>query len=201
MYTLFRPNIDLSLTTRRLDTTTLSSVSLRPVVATTVEEGSRDDGSVTLHALESKNADSLIRCNSIVQPTSPIAHWRNFTMSKNERKTALSVIALMVAFGSASWAQQTQPAASQGQPQAQQTQPAATKGPMTLRKLFTRADKDGDGKVTKDEAKGPLPITYASFEQIDTDKRGWISFDQFMAFTNKRVNKQADDILTQWDKY
>jgi len=108
-------------------------------------------------------------------------------MSKLERKTVLSVIALMVAFGTASWAQQTQPAAS--------------KEPMTLRRLFARADKNGDGKVTKAEAKGPLPITHASFEQIDTDKRGWISFDQFMAFTNKRVDKQADDILTQWDKF
>jgi Ca2+-binding EF-hand superfamily protein len=126
-------------------------------------------------------------------------------MSKHERKTALSMIALMVAFGTASWAQQTQPAATQAQPQAQpqaqQTQPAATREPMTLRKLFASADKNGDGKVTKDEAKGTLPITYASFEQVDTDKRGWISFDQFLAFTKKRVNKQADDILHQWDRY
>ncbi len=122
-------------------------------------------------------------------------------MSKNERKTALSVVALMVAFATASWAQQTQPAATQEQSQAQPTQPAATQGPMTLRKLFANADKNGDGKVTKDEAKGHLPITYASFEQIDTDKRGWISFDQFMAFTNKRVQKQADDILTQGEHY
>ena len=122
-------------------------------------------------------------------------------MSKNERKIALSVIALMVAFGNAGWAQPTQPAATQGQPQAQPTQPAGTQAPMTLRKLFANADKNGDGKVTKDEAKGHLPITYSSFEQIDTDKRGWISFDQFIAFTNQRVNKQADDILTQWDKY
>ena len=55
--------------------------------------------------------------------------------------------------------------------------------------------------MTKDEAKGHLPITYASFEEIDTDKRGWISFDQFMAFTNKRVQKQTDDILTQGERY
>jgi hypothetical protein len=121
-------------------------------------------------------------------------------MSKHERRTVLSLIALMVAFGTASWAQQ-QPAATQGKPQAQPTQPAATKEPMTLRRLFARADKNGDGKVTKAEAKGPLPITHASFEQIDTDKRGWISFEQFMAFTNKRVDKQADDILKQWDKF
>lgn len=122
-------------------------------------------------------------------------------MSKLERRTVLSVIALMATLGSASWAQQTQPAATQGQPPEQSTQPAATKVPMTLKKLFAWADKNGDGKVTKDEAKNHLPLTYASFEQIDTDKRGWISFDQFLVFTNKRVNKQADDILTQWDKY
>ena len=121
-------------------------------------------------------------------------------MSKHERKTAVSVIALMVAFGSASWAQQPAPAAAQGQPQAQPAQPAA-KEPMTLRRLFARADKNHDGQVTKAEAKGTLPVTYANFEQIDTDKRGWISFEQFMAFTNKRVAKQADDILTQWDKF
>jgi len=122
-------------------------------------------------------------------------------MSKNERKLALSVVALMVAFGTASWAQQTPPASTQGQSQAQPTQPAATQGPWTLRKLFAHADKNGDGKVTKAEAKGHLPITYASFEEIDTDKRGWITFDQFMAFTNKRDQKLADDILTQGDKY
>ncbi len=78
---------------------------------------------------------------------------------------------------------------------------AATQGPLTLRKLFANADKNGDGKVTKDEAKGHLPITYLSFEEIDTDKRGWITFDQFMAFTNKRDQKLADDILTQGDNY
>jgi hypothetical protein len=121
-------------------------------------------------------------------------------MRKHERNTTVSVIALMAAFGAACWAQQPPPATLPAPPQAQQTKPA-TKEPMTLRRLFARADKDGDGKVTKAEAKGPLPITYASFEQIDTDKRGWISFEQFVAFTNKRVNKQADDILTQWDKY
>jgi Ca2+-binding EF-hand superfamily protein len=122
-------------------------------------------------------------------------------MSKNERKLALSVIALIAAFSTASWAQQTQPVATQGQSESLSTQPTATQAPMTLRKLFANADKNGDGKVTKDEAKGHLPITYASFEQIDTDKHGWITFDQFMAFTNKRVQKQADDILTQGDKY
>jgi hypothetical protein len=122
-------------------------------------------------------------------------------MSKSERKLALFVGALMGAFGTASWAQQTQPVATQGQSESQSTQTAAIQAPMTLRRLFANADKSGDGKVTKDEAKGHLPITYLSFEEIDTDKRGSITFDQFMAFTSKRDQKLADDILSQGDRY
>jgi len=122
-------------------------------------------------------------------------------MSKNVSKLALFAGASMVALSTASWAQQTLPAASQGQSESQATQPAATQAPLTLRKLFANADKNGDGKVTKDEAKGHLPITYLSFEEIDTDKRGWITFDQFIAFTNQRVQKLADDILKQGDTF
>ena len=122
-------------------------------------------------------------------------------MNNYERMTGLSAIALTVALGTPSWAQQTGPAATQTPSQAQPTQPSDAKEPMTLRRLFARADKNGDGKVTKDEAKGTLPITHASFEQIDVDKRGWITFEQFMAFTNKRVNKLADDVLTLGDKF
>jgi Ca2+-binding EF-hand superfamily protein len=122
-------------------------------------------------------------------------------MSKKERKLALFVGALMVGFSTAGWAQQTQPVATQGQSESQSTPTATSQAPLTLRKLFTNADKNGDGKVTKDEAKGHLPITYLSFEEIDTDKRGWITFNQFMAFTNKRDQKLADDILTQGDNY
>ena len=122
-------------------------------------------------------------------------------MSKNERKSALSVIALMVAFGTASWAQQTHLPRPKGNHRHSQRSLLRLRDPGPLRKLFAHADKNGDGKVTKDEAKGHLPITYASFEEIDADKRGWISFDQFMAFTNKRVQKQTDDILTQGERY
>src|SRR4030095_8684532 len=95
-----------------------------------------------------------------------------FTMSKNERKLALSVGALMVALSTASWAQQTQPVATHGQSESQSMQTVAIQAPLTLRRLFANADKNGDGKVTKDEAKGHLPITYLSFEEIDTEKRG-----------------------------
>ena len=93
---------------------------------------------------------------------------KEFTMIKNERKLTLFVGALMVAFSTASWAQQTQPVATQGPSESQSTQTASIQAPLTLRKLFANADKNGDGKVTKGEAKGHLPITYLSFEEIDT---------------------------------
>jgi hypothetical protein len=79
-----------------------------------------------------------------------------------------------------------------------QAAPAAStevKSGPTLRRLFAAADANHDGKLTKEEARGWLPITYANFDKIDTDKRGYITFEQFMAFTQARVNKQADEIL------
>jgi hypothetical protein len=88
-------------------------------------------------------------------------------------------------------------AAAGADPAAQKAPPAGTEvkaGP-TLRRLYAAADANHDGKLTKEEARGWLPITYDSFEKIDVDKRGWITFEQFMVFTQARVNKQADEII------
>lgn len=71
----------------------------------------------------------------------------------------------------------------------------------TVRALFNNADKNKDGNVTRAEAKGRLPLTYRDFDKIDTDKKGSISFDQFMAYTNQRVAKQADDVVHIGDKF
>ena len=73
--------------------------------------------------------------------------------------------------------------------------PSATpKTDRTERAMFTRADKNKDGQLTRIEAKGALPLTHKNFASIDTDKRGWISYEQFAAFTNARVGKDAADI-------
>ncbi len=70
----------------------------------------------------------------------------------------------------------------------------------TARALFAMADDNKDGQVTRAEAHGRLPLTYANFERIDTTRRGSISFEQFLAFTHERTAKQADDVLKigQW---
>lgn len=78
--------------------------------------------------------------------------------------------------------------------------PAPTQDQKTLRAMFDFADQNKDGQLTPDEARGHLPITYKSFARIDTDQRGWISYEQFVSFTNQRVGKQADEFLKigQW---
>jgi EF-hand domain pair len=70
----------------------------------------------------------------------------------------------------------------------------------TVHAMFALADQNKDGLLTRQEARGHLPATYANFDRIDTARRGSISFEQFLAFTQQRVGKQADELLKigQW---
>lgn len=83
---------------------------------------------------------------------------------------------------------------------AQSSAASAPQSQRTVRSMFAYADINQDGQLTRAEAKGHLPFTYNNFKSIDTDKRGWISLEQFVAYTNKRVGKQADDLMHmgQW---
>jgi hypothetical protein len=63
-----------------------------------------------------------------------------------------------------------------------------------LERLYSRADANYDGRVTREEARGILPITYAEYDKVDVDKRGWISLEQYIAFHAARADHLADDI-------
>ena len=56
-------------------------------------------------------------------------------------------------------------------------QPAAPRRPSAAQ-IIQQSDKDGDGKLSKDEAQSPRP---ASFDAIDTDKDGFISAAEITA--------------------
>jgi hypothetical protein len=58
-----------------------------------------------------------------------------------------------------------------------------------VRSMFNFADADKNGRLTREEAKWHLPFTFSDFATIDTDRRGWISFEQFAAYTHQRVGK------------
>ena len=68
---------------------------------------------------------------------------------------------------------------------------APVEGERTVRAMFDFADANKDGRLTRAEARGHLPLTYDQFQTIDTAGRGWIGFDQFVAFTNRRVDQQT----------
>ena len=76
-----------------------------------------------------------------------------------------------------------------------QSQPAAAQGQNTMRAMFAFADQNKDGQLTAAEAVVRLPITSANFDTIDSAKRGWISIEQFAAFTQQRGAVQAEQVF------
>lgn len=64
---------------------------------------------------------------------------------------------------------------------AQTTTPAPdAKARMAIEAAFAKADANGDGKITKDEA-AKMPEIAAKFDMLDTDKDGSLSLAEFAA--------------------
>jgi len=45
---------------------------------------------------------------------------------------------------------------------------------------FKAADANGDGKLTREEAKGSMPRLAMAWEKIDVDNKGYITLDQLL---------------------
>jgi Ca2+-binding EF-hand superfamily protein len=56
----------------------------------------------------------------------------------------------------------------------------------TLKSRFAAADKDGNGKLTREECEAGMPRIYRGFDQIDSDKKGYITLDQIITFVSNR---------------
>ena len=50
---------------------------------------------------------------------------------------------------------------------------------------FASCDKDRDGKLTKQEAKGCMPRVFGHFSDIDTDNKGYVTVAQIQALASK----------------
>lgn len=57
-------------------------------------------------------------------------------------------------------------------------EPPAAKDKAVVEGAFTRADSDGDGKLTKEEA-ARLPSVGTKFEELDKDKDGNLNLQEF----------------------
>ena len=52
----------------------------------------------------------------------------------------------------------------------------------TLKTRFAAADKDHDGKLTREECEAGMPRIYRGFDKIDSNKAGYITLDQIITF-------------------
>jgi Ca2+-binding EF-hand superfamily protein len=55
-----------------------------------------------------------------------------------------------------------------------------------IEERFKAADKNGDGKLTLEEAKAGMPRVAANFDRVDTDKRGYITLEQIKKMAASR---------------
>jgi Ca2+-binding EF-hand superfamily protein len=55
-----------------------------------------------------------------------------------------------------------------------------------MQKRFAAADKNGDGRLTREEAQGGMPYVYKHFDAIDKNKQGSISLAEIAAFAREQ---------------
>jgi len=56
----------------------------------------------------------------------------------------------------------------------------------TLKSRFAAADKNGDGKLTREECQAGMPRIYRGFDKIDSANNGYITLDQIVTFVASR---------------
>jgi len=55
-----------------------------------------------------------------------------------------------------------------------------------MQKRFATADANGDGKLTRDEAKGKMPYVYKHFDEIDGARSGAVTLADIAAFARSK---------------
>jgi hypothetical protein len=65
---------------------------------------------------------------------------------------------------------------------ADDSQPTDQQRLQHLMARFHKADANGDGQLTRDEAKNGMPMVYRHFSEIDTDNRGYVTLAQIASY-------------------
>jgi Ca2+-binding EF-hand superfamily protein len=55
-----------------------------------------------------------------------------------------------------------------------------------LQKRFAAADTNGDGRLTRDEAKAKMPMVYKHFDEIDTTHSGSVTLADIAAYARAK---------------
>lgn len=59
--------------------------------------------------------------------------------------------------------------------------PAYATDPATIEAKFKAADNDGDGKLTREEAKAGMPLIARNFDKLDAEKKNYLTLEQVQA--------------------
>jgi len=65
---------------------------------------------------------------------------------------------------------------------AEDAQPTDQQRLQHLMARFHKADVNGDGQLTRDEAKNGMPMVYRHFSEIDTDNKGYVTLAQIASY-------------------
>lgn len=95
-------------------------------------------------------------------------------------KTSTSLVAVALAIGFGSEAASAQDAKAGRGDRAEK-----------LKERFTAADKNGDGKLSRDEAKAGMPFVYKHYDEIDKAHTGAITTSDIAAFAKERRAAKA----------
>lgn len=64
--------------------------------------------------------------------------------------------------------------------QSNATMPSVPTGNQEVETRFKAADKNGDGKLTLEEAQAGMPRVAMAWDKIDVDKKGYITLEQLL---------------------
>jgi nucleoid DNA-binding protein len=62
----------------------------------------------------------------------------------------------------------------------------AGRGAGEMQKRFAAADKNGDGKLSKEEAQAGMPMVFKHFDEIDKAKQGSVSLADIASFAREQ---------------
>jgi EF hand len=111
--------------------------------------------------------------------------------SRLKKQLSITAIAGLAAFGAATVSAQSSMSPAErpsAQPGTTEQAPSSSGGMAPNRqpsdqqvtKQFQAADANGDGKLSKEEAKTGMPGVYRNFERIDTKAQGFITQEDLM---------------------
>ena len=56
---------------------------------------------------------------------------------------------------------------------------------------FKAADSNRDGKLTRAEAQGKMPVVFRNFDKIDADKKGYVTLDDIVNAIDKQAERKG----------